>query len=132
MHSAFAGGMGPGMPFGPGQPMHPAGLAQHPAGFRAFGAFEKPFPVVRLRGLPFNAGELDIFEFFQVRAPPAGLLFGNAEDTPPLRRRRRICAAACAAGASTAARSSWAAAGAPRVSRSALGRRRTKKLGDTL
>jgi len=28
---------------------------------------QKPFPVVRLRGLPFNAGELDVGEFFQVR-----------------------------------------------------------------
>jgi hypothetical protein len=66
MHSAFAGTMGAMPPFGPGQPMHLPPQGQ--AGFRAFGAFEKPFPVVRLRGLPFNAGELDIFEFFQVRA----------------------------------------------------------------
>ena len=29
--------------------------------------FERPFPVVRLRGLPFNAGELDVMEFFQAR-----------------------------------------------------------------
>lgn len=31
--------------------------------------FEKPFPVVRLRGLPFTATEYDIFDFFQVRRP---------------------------------------------------------------
>jgi hypothetical protein len=74
--------------------MHPAGLAQHPAGFRAFGAFEKPFPVVRLRGLPFNAGELDIFEFFQVRCPAAGRLCCFLA-TP--RTRRRVAAAAASA-----------------------------------
>ena len=89
--AAFAGGMGAMPPFGPGQPMHPAGLGQHPAGFRAFGAFEKPFPVVRLRGLPFNAGELDIFEFFQARARGGSFSVATvrlAEGTPPLRRRQ--------------------------------------------
>ena len=95
MHSAFAGTMGAMPPFGPGQPMHPAGLGQHQAGFRAFGAFEKPFPVVRLRGLPFNAGELDIFEFFQVRGQPAGRLGcfwprrGHAAASPPALYRCR-------------------------------------------
>ena len=34
---------------------------------RAPYSVERPFPVVRLRGLPFNAGELDILEFFQAR-----------------------------------------------------------------
>ena len=29
--------------------------------------FERPFPVVRLRGLPYDAGELDVFDFFQAR-----------------------------------------------------------------
>ena len=111
MHSAFAGGMGPGMPFGPGQPMHPAGLGQHPAGFRAFGAFEKPFPVVRLRGLPFNAGELDIFEFFQVRAHAAGRLCCFLATPRP---RRRF-----AAGAPSAPP---AAAPAPARQRAAAGR----------
>ena len=43
----MVGGMGPGFGVGP----------------RGFG--EKVFPVVRLRGLPFNAGEFDILEFFQ-------------------------------------------------------------------
>ena len=43
------------------------GLPGFPRGGPAAFAFEKPFPVVRLRGLPFNANELDIFEFFQVR-----------------------------------------------------------------
>jgi hypothetical protein len=65
MHAAFAGSMG-GMP-GPFGPSGPMPMGPQP-GFRGpFGAFEKPFPVVRLRGLPFNAGELDIFEFFQAR-----------------------------------------------------------------
>ena len=108
MHSAFAGGMGPGMPFGPGQPMHPAGLAQHPAGFRAFGAFEKPFPVVRLRGLPFNAGELDIFEFFQVRAGRRRLCYFLATR---MRRRRFAAAAASAPHAGRPAQARQRAAG---------------------
>ena len=41
-------------------------------------AFEKPFPVVRLRGLPFNANELDIFEFFQARSLYKDSLFKSA------------------------------------------------------
>jgi hypothetical protein len=68
MHAAFAGSMG-GMP-GPFGPSGPMPMGPQP-GFRGFGAFEKPFPVVRLRGLPFNAGELDIFEFFQARSSVA-------------------------------------------------------------
>jgi hypothetical protein len=63
MHTAFAGGMGGGMPpFGPTMQLGP-----QPGFMRGFNVEAKPFPVVRLRGLPFNAGELDIFEFFQAR-----------------------------------------------------------------
>ena len=49
-------GFGPGMVGGMGP-----GFGVGPRG--GFG--EKVFPVVRLRGLPFNAGEFDILEFFQ-------------------------------------------------------------------
>ena len=48
-------GFGPGMVGGMGP-----GFGVGPRG--GFG--EKVFPVVRLRGLPFNAGEFDILEFF--------------------------------------------------------------------
>lgn len=50
------------------------GLPGFPRGGPAAFAFEKPFPVVRLRGLPFNANELDIFEFFQGLDPVDVLL----------------------------------------------------------
>ena len=45
----MVGGMGPGFGAGP----------------RGGFVMEKAFPVVRLRGLPFNAVEFDILEFFQ-------------------------------------------------------------------
>uniref|UniRef100_A0A7S0SMT5 RRM domain-containing protein n=1 Tax=Mantoniella antarctica TaxID=81844 RepID=A0A7S0SMT5_9CHLO len=47
------GGMGPGFGAGP----------------RGGFGMEKVFPVVRLRGLPFNANDFDIYEFFQGLEP---------------------------------------------------------------
>lgn len=63
MHAPFGqvGMQVPGMPLG----VH-LGMPHQMAGRPPF--FERPFPVVRLRGLPFNAVELDIFDFFQARA----------------------------------------------------------------
>ena len=54
-------GFGPGMVGG----MAPGfGAGAMPHGPRGGFVLEKAFPVVRLRGLPFNAGELDVLEFF--------------------------------------------------------------------
>ena len=63
MHASF--GQVPGVHLG-GMPLgvH-LGMPPQLTGRPPF--FERPFPVVRLRGLPFNAGELDVMEFFQVR-----------------------------------------------------------------
>ena len=49
----MVGGMAPGF-----------GAGAMPHGPRGGFVLEKAFPVVRLRGLPFNAGELDVLEFF--------------------------------------------------------------------
>lgn len=58
-------------------PLGAATMQPYPTAPPSFAAFappqppfrfeHKPFPVVRLRGLPFNAGELDVGEFFQAR-----------------------------------------------------------------
>ena len=54
-------GFGPGMVGG----MAPGfGAGAMPHGPRGGFVLEKAFPVVRLRGLPFNAGEADVLEFF--------------------------------------------------------------------
>ena len=54
-------GFGPGMVGG----MTPGfGTGAMPHGPRGGFVLEKAFPVVRLRGLPFNAGEADVLEFF--------------------------------------------------------------------
>ena len=55
----MVGGMGPGFDDPPTSRAGPRD--DEPDGF----AMEKVFPVVRLRGLPFNAVEFDILEFFQ-------------------------------------------------------------------
>ena len=73
----------PGMPI-PGMPLVPMGLPGHgPGGRSAAGMpfFERPFPIVRLRGLPFNAGELDIFEFFQASAAGEGFERATAQSS---------------------------------------------------
>ena len=76
------------MGFGPG----PMGVAMAPQGFGAgprggFG-MEKVFPVVRLRGLPFNANEFDILDFFQVRAR-AGVKLGPPHNSALFLCKRR-------------------------------------------
>ena len=59
-HQHQMGGFGGPPAFGPG------GFG--PGGGRGGFGMERVFPVVRLRGLPFNAADFDILEFFQVRS----------------------------------------------------------------
>lgn len=68
-------------------------------------AYERPFPLVRLRGLPFSAEATDVYEFFQGLSPvdvlmlrrdgrstgEAYVVFGNNVHV-----RRAACSHACA------------------------------------
>jgi len=72
------------------------------SGGRGGPSFERPFPVVRLRGLPFNAGTEDVYDFFQARSTLPllpGSAYGLAPGAPDVSAAQpRMCESCCLAG----------------------------------